>query len=160
MQAEDYSEWVPMSKLVKGLVVGFLCLEVVISFTIIYFEGLSAESFTGLSIAWGILALIGFLFWNYRGIYIQISNGTLTVTYGKFNKKTYALADLVSCKRTRTSFGRYFGIGIRYGIDGSVAYSTSFGDAVEVAPREGQVFVFSSKHPEKVCETINNLKVR
>jgi len=160
MQTEDYSEWVPMGKLVKGLVAGFVCLEVIISFTILYFEGLSAESFAGLSIALGILALIGFLFWNYRGICIQISNGTLTVTYGKFNKKTYALADVVSCKRTRASFGRYFGIGVRYGIDGSVAYSTSFGDAVEVKPRDGQVFVFSSKNPEKVCETIDNLKVR
>ena len=159
MQAEDYSEWVPMGKLVNGLVAVFAGLEIFISFIILYFGGLSMETLLGVSIAWGILALIGFLFWNYRGLLIQISNGALTVTYGRFNKKTYALADLISCKRTRAGFGRYFGIGVRYGTDDSVAYTTSFGDAVEVTPKEGHVFVFSSKHPDQVCEAINRVKV-
>jgi hypothetical protein len=43
---------------------------------------------------------------------------------------------------------------VRYGSDGSVAYTTSFGDAVEVAPKAGRVFVFSSKKPYEVCEVI------
>lgn len=158
MQAVDYSEWVPMGKLVKGLVAVFVCLEVFISFIILYFEGLSIESFVGVAIAWGILAFIGFLFWNYRGLRIQISDGKLTVIYGRFNKKAYSISDLTSCKRTSANFGRYFGIGIRYGTDGSVAYTTSFGDAVEVAPKEDKVFVFSSKRPDKICEAINRAR--
>ena len=104
------------------------------------------------------MALIGFLFWNYRGLCIQISGGKLTVVYGMFNKKSFVLKELTYCKRTKANLGRYFGIGIRYGTDGSVAYTTSFGDAVEVAPKEGKVFVFSSKNPDKVCEAIKNLK--
>jgi hypothetical protein len=158
MQAVDYSEWVPMGRLVKGLVAMFVCLEVFISFTILYFDGLSMESLVGVAIAWGILALIVFLFWNYRGLCIQVSDGRLTVTYGRFNKKSYALDDLASCKRTKAGFGRYFGIGVRYGTDGSVAYTTSFGDAVEVTPKEGQVFVFSSKQPDQVCRAINRAR--
>jgi hypothetical protein len=66
MQAVDYTEWVPMGKLIKGIVAMFVCLELFISFTILYFEGLSAESFVAGAIAWAILAFIGFLFWNYR----------------------------------------------------------------------------------------------
>ena len=158
MQAADYIEWVPMGKLVKGIVAMFVSLEVFISFTILYFGGLSMESFVGVAIAWGILAFIGFLIWNYRGLRIQVGSGRLTVVYGMFNKKSFALADLTYCKRTKTNFGRYFGIGIRYGTDGSVAYTTSFGDAVEVAPKEDKVFVFSSNKPDQVCETINRVK--
>ncbi|NLF87448.1 hypothetical protein GX563_01340 [Candidatus Bathyarchaeota archaeon] len=116
------------------------------------------ESFVGVAIAWGILAFIGFLMWNYRGLRIQVSGGRLTVVYGMFNKKSFSIDDLTYCKRTKANLGRYFGIGIRYGTDGSVAYTTSFGDAIEVAPKEGKIFVFSSKQPDQVCEAINNFK--
>jgi hypothetical protein len=158
MQAVDYTEWVPMGKLVKGLVAMFVSLGLLISFTILYFEGLSIESFIGVGISWGILAFISFLIWNYRGLHIQIGGGRLTVIYGRFNKKSFPIDELTYCKRTKANLGRYFGIGIRYGTDGSVAYTTSFGDAVEVAPKEGKVFVFSSKHPEQVCEAINKFR--
>ena len=68
MRHVDYTEWVPMGKLVKGLVAMVLSLEVLISFTILYFEGLSTDSFAAVAIAWGVLAFIGFLIWNYRGL--------------------------------------------------------------------------------------------
>lgn len=158
MQAVDYTEWVPMGKLIKGIVAMFVCLELFISFTILYFEGLSAESFVGVAIAWGILAFVGFLFWNYRGLCIQVSGGRLTVVYGMFNKKSFSVDDLTYCKRTKANLGRYFGVGIRYGADGSIAYTTSFGDAVEVAPKDGKIFVFSSTRPDQVCEAIKNFK--
>jgi hypothetical protein len=57
-------------------------------------------------------------------------------------------------QENQASFGRYWGVGVRYGSDGSVAYTTSFGDAVEVATKTGRTFVFSSKKPEQVCEVI------
>lgn len=155
MHSVDYTEWVPIGKLVKGIVAMFVSLEVFISFTILYFEGLSVSSFVAVAIAWGLLGFIGFLFWNYRGLSIKVSGGRLTVAYGMFNKKSFSTADLTYCKRTKASLGRYFGVGIRYGSDGSVAYTTSFGDAVEVSPTVGRVFVFSSKQPDQVCEAIN-----
>ncbi len=158
MQPLDYDEWVPMGRLVKGIVALFVSLELFIGFIILYFKGITVESLLGVSVAGGILGLIGFLFWNYRGLSIQISGGRLTVVYGAFNKKSFALDELAYCKSTKANFGRYFGIGVRYGTDGSVAYTTSFGDAVEVAPKEGKAFVFSSKKPQQVCETIENLR--
>jgi len=159
MQGVDYTEWVPMGKLVKGLVLMVFSLEIFISAILQYFEGIIVESLIGVGLAWSILALIGFLFWNYRGISVEISNGRLTVVYGMFNKKSFALDEITYCRRTKANLGRYFGIGIRYGTDGSVAYTTSFGDAVEVAPKEGRMFVFSSKKPDQICQTINRLKL-
>ena len=158
MQATDYTEWVPMGNLVKGIVAMFVFLEFLISFTILYFGGLSTDSFFAVAIAWSTLAFIGLLIWNYRGLRIQVSGGRLTVVYGIFNKKSFTITDLTYCKPTKANLGRYFGIGIRYGTDGSLAYTTSFGDAVEVAPKEGKVFVFSSRRPDKVCETIDRFK--
>jgi hypothetical protein len=158
MQDTDYTEWVPMGKLVKGLVAMFVALEIFITFTILFFEGLSAESIVPVVISWGVLTFIGFLIWNYRGLRIQISKDHLIVVYGLFNKKSFQLDELTYCKKTKANLGRYFGIGIRYGSDGSIAYTISFGDAVEVAPKTGRVFVFSSKNPGQVCKTIKNLQ--
>jgi len=82
------------------------------------------------------------------------SSDKLLVVYGLFNRKTFLLKDIVSCKKTKASFGRYWGVGVRYGSDGSEAYTTSFGNAVKVAPKTGRVFAFSSNKPNQVCEII------
>jgi len=52
------------------------------------------------------------------------------------------------------SFGRYGGVGVRIGFDGSWAYTTSFGNAVKIVPRNGRTFVFSSNKPEEICQII------
>jgi hypothetical protein len=158
MEKIGYSEWVPTGALVKSLFVGFSAYIVVFTLAIYLLVEISIEEFYGLAFGWIILAFLLFLFWNYRGIKIQISNNELSVVYGLFNRKTFLLNDIVSCKKTKVSFGRYWGVGVRYGSDGSVAYTTSFGDAVEVSPKTGRVFVFSSKQPDQVCETIQNFK--
>lgn len=149
-----YAEWVPTGKLVKGLVVMIVALVGVISFSTLFFGGVTAESISGVAVGWGVLAFIALLIWNYRGIHIQVSRDKLTVRYGVFNKKSFLLKEITYCKRTRANLGRYFGVGVRYGTDGSIAYSTSFGDAVEIGPKEGKVFVFSSNRPDQVCRVI------
>ena len=154
MENADYSEWVPAGALVKSLFVGFSAYIVIFTLAFFLFVELSVEIVYGLIFAWGILAVLLFSFWNYRGIKIQISTDKLLVVYGLFNRKTFLLKDIVSCKITKASFGRYWGVGVRYGSDGSVAYTTSFEDAVEVVPKTGRVFVFSSKRPVEACEVI------
>jgi len=154
MQSVYYIEWVPAGTLVKSLFVGFFAYIVIFTIAIFLFIELSAETVYGLVFGWGISAFLLFLFWNYRGIKIQISNDKLSVVYGLFNRKTFLLKDIVSCKKTRASFGRYWGVGVRYSSDGSEAYTTSLGEAVEVAPKTSRVFVFSSNRPDEVCEVI------
>jgi len=154
MEEVEYHEWVPMGALVKGLIVMVTAVFVVVTLAVFLFAGFSVENLFGVLFGWAIMGLIFFVFWNYRGLSIRISGERLTVEYGLFNKKSFLLQDIVSCKRTRVSFGSYLGVGVRYGLDGSIAYTTSFGDAVEVAPKVGRTFVFSSNGPDRVCNAI------
>jgi hypothetical protein len=104
------------------------------------------------------LAFVLLVFWNYRGIRIKVTSKNLLIYYGFFNHKHIQIVDIVSCEPTKASFGRYGGIGVRYGTDGSWAYRTSLGDAVKIILRKGKPFVFSSNNPEKICNTINQMK--
>jgi hypothetical protein len=150
-----YREWVPAGVLIKGLMTGFSAIVVFGTLFIALLIDFSVEDFYGFIFSWGVLAFILFLFWNYRGLEIKISLDELSVNYGVFNKKSIILKEVVSCQITKASFGRYGGIGVRYSFDGSTAYTTSFGNAVEIVPKEGRTFVFSSKSPEKICKIIN-----
>jgi hypothetical protein len=155
MENIEYSEWVPAGTLVKGLFVMVSLIIVVVTFAVYFFsEEFLVEDILGVSVSWGVLAILLLVFYNYRGLNIRINDESLTVQFGRFDKKSFSLKDLSSCKKTK-SFGRYMGIGVRAGLDGSIAYTTSFASAVEVTPKEGRVFVFSSKNPEIICEIIN-----
>jgi hypothetical protein len=143
-----------MGLLAKGLGILIGSIVVIVSFAVVLFsEKVLAEDFFGVVFAWAVLGFILFVFWNFRGLKIQIDNERLIVVYGLFNKKSFLLKEIASCKKTK-SFGRYLGIGVRYGYDGSTAYTTSFGDAVEVTPKAGRTFVFSSNNPDQVCRII------
>ena len=154
MDKAEYSEWVPAGRLVKGLFALISVIIVFVSFAVFLFSGgLLVEDILGVSLAWVILGILLLVFWNYRGLEIKITDQQLSVKYGRFDKKSYLLEDIISCKKTK-SFGRYLGVGVRVGLDGSLAYTTSYGDAVEVTPKVGRVFVFSTKNPDKICQII------
>lgn len=155
MENIEYTEYVPTGTLVKSLFAMVSLIVVVVTFAIFIFsERLLVEDLLGVSVAWTILAILLVVFWNYRGLHIKITDEILSVNFGRFDKKSFLLKDITSCKKTK-SFGRYLGIGVRAGLDGSTAYTTSFACAVEVTPKEGRVFVFSAKNPDRVCEIIN-----
>ena len=156
MEASRYSEWVPIGVLVKGLMVMFFAIIVVNTIVLVLLGKTSVEDIFGLAFGWGILAFILFLFWNYRGLKVQIGDSRLFVKYGLFNQKSFLLNDITSCERLKASFGRYLGVGVRYGFDGSLAYTTSFGDAVKIVLKKGKPFVFSSNKPDEVCEILRN----
>jgi hypothetical protein len=160
MENAEYSEWVSAGALVKGLFIMISLIVVFVTLTVFLFSAeLLLEDFFGIAFSWVILAFILFLFWNFRRLHIEIKNDRLLLDYGLFNKKSFSLQEIVSCKKTKT-LGRYFGIGVRYGVDGSIAYTTSFANAVEVTPKLGRIFVFSSKNPDKVCEIITKAMLK
>jgi uncharacterized membrane protein YdbT with pleckstrin-like domain len=132
-----YREWVPAGVLIKGLMTVFSLIVVFGTSLMVLFVDLSVEDFYGFIVAWGVLAFILFLFYNYRGLEIKINRDELSVKYGIFNKKSIKLKEIVSCNITKASFGRYGGSEVRYGFDGSTAYTTSFGNAVEIVPKVG-----------------------
>ena len=158
MENVIYREWVPAGTLVKALMTIFSVIVVFGTLVIALLMKISIEDVFGIAFAWAVLAFVLFLFWNYRGIRIQISSNRLFVHYGFFNQKSILMKDIASCETIKASFGRYSGIGVRVGLDGSWAYTTSFGNAVKIIPRKGRTFVFSSNKPEKICQIIKKEK--
>ena len=152
-----YSEWVSVGKFVKALVglisaVGLAVLAMAIWF------GISIQSPPFIVIIALPFVFILIMFSNYRGVQIRITSKELIVSYGIFNRKRIPISDIASCERTKANFGKYWGVGIRYGTDGSWAYSTSFSSAVKINQLEDRPFVFSSNNPDEICKTISRMK--
>ena len=151
-----YTEWVPTGKFVKATILAVTsAIVIVLVLLAVFIQPLDSEAFIGMGVSSAVLAFILVLFLNFRGIKIQVSPERLTVNYGMLNRKSIKLDEVVSCKLVKASFSRFGGVGVRYGFDGSWAYTTSFGNAVEIVPKEGRRFVFSSNNPQQVCQTIN-----
>ena len=152
-----YHEWVSAGLFVKAtvtlVIVVVLC---VLSITII--TGVAFQNPFWIIVSASVTLFLLLIFWNYRGIRIQLNTEKLVVNYGIFNQKAIRLADIVSCEPIQASFGRYGGIGVRYGVDGSWAYTTSFGNAVKLILQKGRPFAFSSNNPQKICNIINQTK--
>lgn len=157
MRRVIYMEWVPAGSLVKVLV-GFISLLALCILLTLIATGYALQNLFWFVIPTSALAFLLLLFWNYRGIQIQLSTEELQVKYGILNRKSILLEEIVSSEITKASFRRYGGVGVRFGIDGSWAYTTSFGDAVKIIPRKGRPFVFSSNNPERICNIINQTK--
>lgn len=159
MRDAIFYEWVPAGSFVRAIVgsvsLVFLC---VLSITIV--TGVAFQNPLWLVILASALTFILLSFWNYRGIRIQLNREELLVHYGVLNQKSIRLADIVSCETIKASFGRYGGVGVRFGSDGSWAYTTSFGEAVKITLKEGRPFVFSSCNPEKTCDVINKTRAK
>ena len=158
MQDILFREWVPAGSLVRVLMVSFSFIIIFGTLLLIVCGDMSTDDYYGLVLGWGVMVFVLFLFWNYRCLEIKVSSNELFVKYGMFNKKILDFSQITTCRVTKASFGRYGGIGFRYGFDGSTAYTTSFRNAVEIVPKEGRTFVFSSNNPEKVCQTIKKQK--
>ena len=150
-----YFEWVPSGNFVKGIVVSVASAIALVLVSLVFFvQPINSEVMIGIGGCAITLLFILLLFLNFRGIKIRISEEELAVDYGLINKKSINLANIASCNVSNASFGRYGGVGVRYGFDGSKAYTTSFGRAVEIVDKNGESFVFSSNNPEKICKKI------
>lgn len=157
MKNVGYVEWVPAGILMKALV-GFFSLLSLCILVVTIVVGLAIQQPFLIVVLASPLVFVLFVFWNYRGIGIEVTAEALLVYYGLFNRRRIPIGEIVSCEPTKASFGRYGGIGVRYGTDRSWAYTTSFGNAVQVIPRKGKPFIFSSNAPEKICDIINQTK--
>jgi hypothetical protein len=157
MKDVSYAEWVPAGTLIKALV-GFFSLLSLCILLITIAVGFAIQHPFLIVVLTAPLAFVLLVFWNYRGIRIKATTESLLIHYGFFNHKRIPIGDIVSCEPTKASFGRYGGVGVRYGTDRSWAYTTSLGDAVKIILRKGKPFVFSSNNPAKICNIINQMK--
>ena len=157
MRGVVFSEWVPAGSFIKAIL-GFVFLVILCVLSITVVTGVAFQNPFWLAVSGSTIAFLLFLFWNYRGIRVQLSEVELLVNYGVFNRTCVPLANIVSCETVKASFWKYGGVGVRFGTDGSWAYTTSFGNAVKVTRKKGRPFVFSSSSPQKICNIINQMK--
>ena len=156
MEQIVYYEWVPAGKFVKVTVFAVVSSIVFLLFMLVVFLHLvNIGGLIGSGVLLCTLTLILILLLNFRGIRIQLSSEELMVDYGLFNHKSFRMDNIVSCNLVKASFRRFGGVGVRYGLDGSWAYTTSFGNAIEIVPKKGRTFVFSSNNPERICQIIS-----
>jgi len=153
-----FSERVPAGKFVK-IVVGFVSLIALFVLVITIWVSISIQNPSFTAIMAIPLTFLLILYGNYRGIQIRITTEELVIHYGLLNRKHIQTSNIVSCEPTKASFGKYMGVGIRYGTNGSFAYTTSFGNAVKIVLKKGRPFVFSSHNPQEICNVINQAKV-
>ena len=150
-----YKEWIPVGKFVKVLVLFVFLLIISIGIIITAFK---PKELTFLGIIFGVLSLfILLLYWNYRGLKITLTKNQLDVEYGIFNHKKIPIKKITRCEITKANFRKYGGVGIRFGLDGSLAYNTDFGEAVKLTFQYGRPFVFSTRNPQEICNLINKL---
>jgi len=150
-----YVEWVPAGRFIKAVILFAFLLILSLGIIISAFT-LKGLVFVGFIL--GAVSLFIFLiFWNFRGLKITLTNNQLDVVYGIFNHKRIPLNNITSCDITKARFRTYGGVGIRFGVDGSWAYNTDFGEAVKLTFQSGRPFVFSTRNPQKICNFINEL---
>ncbi|MBA7714340.1 hypothetical protein ES703_123360 [subsurface metagenome] len=150
-----YVEWVPAGRFIKGVVVFACVLIISIGITITAFK---PKELAFIGIILGAVSLFIFLmYWNYRGLKITLTKNQLEVAYGIFNHKKIPLNNISGCDITKAYFRTYWGVGIRFGLDGSWAYNTDFGEAVKLTFQSGRPFVFSTRNPQEICNLINEL---
>jgi hypothetical protein len=88
MKNIEYSEWIPAGALVKGLFLMVSLIIVVVTFAFFFFSvKLLFEDVLGVSLAWVVLAILLLVFWNYRGLQIEINDESLFVKLWKIRQK-------------------------------------------------------------------------
>ena len=143
----------PWVSLLLGFVMGILAVMVYVD---LYF-GINLGRKTILTtVLLGAESLLILVYLVFMRLDISIDPERIEVRFGII-RKTIPIEEIVSCEPTHASFTVYGGVGIRYGIDGSMAFTTSFGDAVKIRKRRGRSFVFSTNRPFEVLEHINRL---
>ncbi len=152
-----YSEWVSVGKFMTAIAGSILMLALFVLVIAIWVSISIQNPLFAIIISFPLIFLV-ILYRNYRGVRIKITSKELIVRYGILNHKRIAISDIVSCEHTKANFGKYLGVGIRHGTDGSWAYSTSFSNAVKINQLKGRPFVFSSNNPDEICSTISRMK--
>ena len=145
----------PWVSLLFGFVIGIIDVMVYVK---IYFVINLGRNTSSTATLFGVEVFLILVYLVFMRLDISIDPERVEVRFGII-RKTIPIEEIVSCEPTYASFTVYGGVGIRYGIDGSMAFTTSFGDAVKIKKRKGRSFVFSTNGPIEVLEHINRLIV-
>ena len=135
------------------ILIGFLSTVLAVQLMLGISVG-SGPAPNGLLLGFDLIFIVLYLIFS--RLEIVIDSNRVEVTYGIISKKI-PVREIISCVTTTARFWVYGGVGIRLGTDGSLAFTTSFGNAVKITRNDGRPFVFSTKRPEEVTKVINTL---
>ncbi len=154
-----YSEWIPLAKIVKIVIISLIFFLFILLFYLIIIFASEPQVITFLLFTLGgLCVLFLFIYWNFRGVQITLTKNQIKVKYGIFNHKIISLKKIMRCEIIKATFKKYGGIGIRLGFDGSWAYTTDFGEAIKLTYQNGgRPFVFSTRNPQKISNLISKL---
>ncbi|MDP3024857.1 MAG: hypothetical protein Q8O10_04920 [candidate division Zixibacteria bacterium] len=94
------------------------------------------------------------IFINFRTLEIKVDGRFLEFGFGIFRKKI-ALSDIIFCEESKVTFGKYGGIGIRWGFGGTICYNTRFGKGVRIKIKDKRKdYVLTSDNPQALCQAI------
>lgn len=102
------------------------------------------------------IVLFGLIFINFRKLNISVDSEKVEVSFGMIKKKI-SWNEVVSCKPTRARLAVYGGLGIRLGLDKSLAFISSSGNSVKIIRRNGRPLVFSTHNPENLSKIIDEI---
>ncbi len=102
-----------------------------------------------------VLLLLGLL--NFAVLEVRVTEEAFTARYGILRVRIPS-EQIIGAEVTTAPLWKYWGIGIRWGLDGSIAYTTSFGAAIRIERRMGRPFVASTHRPQELKEAIGRIK--
>ncbi len=108
----------------------------------------SVERVTGNAFYWLPTVILVFLviaslnFWCLR---VRVTREFFEARYGLLARRI-PLTEIVDAKACEIKFPNYWGLGIRWGFDGSTAYCTRFGSGVRLKLKRGRDFVVSASN--------------
>jgi len=147
----EYYEKVGVGNFVKSLIITLTLVFGAIG--LVSWNNVSPLFAVVITFTW--ISTVSIMYAIFGNLMITITSNELVVAFRFFNQKRFVLSDIELCEQTRTNVKKYYGAGIRYGTDGSLAYSTSFGSAVRITKVGERPFVFSTNNPETVCQIIS-----
>ena len=122
-----------------------------------YYYGISIGRRPGSPVVYiGLALLFAFTYLNFNKLDIDITSERVEVRYGLM-KKVIPLKEIVSYEPHIAGLHLYGGIGIRRGVDGSLAFTTSFGNSMKIHMRSGRPFVFSTNKPYEIVKALSSI---
>jgi len=82
----------------------------------------------------------------------------MMISFG-LQRNVISREEIVDCEPASSTFNLYGGFGVRLGLDGSLAYTTSFGNAVRIRRKGRRPFVFPTNNPENVVGIFNDMRI-
>jgi len=88
------------------------------------------------------LIVVSLNFWRLR---VRVTREFFEARFGLFARKI-PLKEIVGVGECEVKFPNYWGLGIKWGFDGSTAYCTRFGRGVRLKLKHGRDFVVSARN--------------